>query len=117
MSQVTQNTFVRHNCAQTGGGGQRLVLGVGVDARRDRGIGVAEPFGDHGQRNPAQMQSCAAGMTSIMQPDGPHPGGLGEFASHVRHRPRRVGLSGFVDWVSVTGPLPTPCPQFAHSYR
>jgi hypothetical protein len=32
-----------------------------------------------------------------MQPDGPHTGGLGEFASHVRQRPRRVGLSGFVD--------------------
>ena len=36
----------------------------------------AEPLRDDGQRHPPKMQSGAAGMPGVVQPDRPHTGGL-----------------------------------------
>ena len=50
-----------HNSTQTLPGSlERLVLGVGVEARRDRGVGMPQPIGDDRQRHAAQVQRGAA---------------------------------------------------------
>jgi hypothetical protein len=45
---------------------ERLVLVVGVEARRDRGVGMPQPLGDDRQRHAAQVQRGAARVTGVM---------------------------------------------------
>jgi hypothetical protein len=78
-------------------GAQGVVLGVCVDARRGRRIGVAEPLGDDGHRHAPKMQSGAARMPGVVQPDRAHPGRLDQLVPHPRERVGCVRLSRFVD--------------------
>jgi len=55
------------------GSAQCVVLGVSVDARRDRGIGMAEPLGDYSHRHAPEVQRRAARVAGIVQPIGRTP--------------------------------------------
>jgi hypothetical protein len=59
---LTPNSNRSISCAQALPGSlERIILGVRIDARRRRGVGMAEPRGDDGQRHAAQMQRGAQG--------------------------------------------------------
>jgi hypothetical protein len=85
------------NCAQTlPGVTQRFVLGVRIDARRDRGVGVPQPLRDDGQRHAPKVHRGPARVTGVVQPDRAHTGSLG-FVPHPRQRVGGVRLPRLVN--------------------
>jgi hypothetical protein len=73
LSVTRMSQDLSNSCAQQGlsagrdnlperyaGGPQCVVLGVGVDACRDRGIGMSQPLGDDGHRDTPKVQRGAA---------------------------------------------------------
>jgi hypothetical protein len=76
--------------------GQSLILTVAVGRHREGGCGVPEPFRDDGRGHTAKMHQSAAGVPSVMEPDGRQPGRFGQIPELVGVPLRPVWMAQLV---------------------